>query len=294
MSALSLADIEALAAGRLGVIDVACPVCGSAKRSVLSQRRRVLRIWHSEESFATFKCQRCDLQGYARGDRSSHVGGACPTWKSPRKIVTPDPSAGSQREKARWLWSRRLQIESSIAERYLREARGYSGVLPATFGFLPASGARPPAMISAVGLPVEIEPGVIGVDNVEAVHLTKLSASGLAKAGTESDKIMLGSPRGVPIAVAAVNDGLGLAIAEGIEDALSIHEATGLGAWAAGSAPFLPYLADTVPGWVECITLVVDDDKAGRRKSDELAVRLEARGFEVRLFVPAWARSIAA
>jgi len=137
MSALSLADIEALAAGRLGVIDVACPVCGPAKRSVLSQRRRVLRIWHSEESFATFKCQRCDLQGYARGDRSSHVGGACPTWKSPRKIGTPDPSADSKREKARWLWSRRLQIEGSIAERYLREAEAILASCPPRSVFCP-------------------------------------------------------------------------------------------------------------------------------------------------------------
>ena len=48
--------------------------------------------------------------------------------------------------------------------------------------------------------------------------------------------------------LAPMNDLLGLAITEGVEDALSIHAATGLGAWAAGAASRLPALADAVPG----------------------------------------------
>ena len=36
---------------------------------------------------------------------------------------------------------------------------------------------------------------------------------------------------------------MGLGIAEGFEDALSIHQATGLGAWASGGASFMPKLA---------------------------------------------------
>jgi hypothetical protein len=289
---LTLSDIESLTAGRFGVVDVPCPICGPEKRGSASQRRRVLRIWQSEESFATFKCARCELQGYARSNVEG--GGIRADEPRPRKIITPDQDSGKQRDKARWLWGRRQPIDGSIAEQYLREARGYAGPLPRTIGFLPESGDRPACMISAVGMPIEIEPGVVGVDQVAAVHLTKLTTNGMAKAGTDVDKIMLGSPRGMPIAVATVNDGLGLIIAEGIEDALSAAEATGLGAWAAGSAPFLPYLADCVPAYVECVTCIVDDDKAGRRKSTELAERLEDRGFEVRLFYPARARSIAA
>ena len=67
----------------------------------------------------------------------------------------------------------------------------------------------------------------------------------------------------------------GLAIAEGIEDALSLHLATGLGAWAAGSANRLPMLADKVPTYVEAVTIAVDDDVAGRRGAYALAQRLE-------------------
>src|SRR5260370_1404353 len=55
---------------------------------------------------------------------------------------------------------------------------------------------------------------------------------------------------------------------------------------AAGAASFMPALAAAVPGWVECVTILVDDDKPGRWNADELARRLERRGFSVRLIVP--------
>lgn len=290
MNGLALHEIDLLAAGRFGVIDVACPVCGPTKRAGSSQRRPVLRIWRGDESFATFKCARCDLQGYARGDTLPvrQGGNTLPPCKTP----TPSSTARRQSDKAAWLWSRSLPALGSIVETYLRQARGIGSDIPSTIRFMPASGEHLPCMVSAFGLPIEREPGVLQLDEVRAVHLTKLSADGNSKAGTDADKIAIGTPRGLPIAVAPITDGLGLVIAEGIEDALSVSEATGLGAWAAGSAPFLPYLADTVPEFVEVVTLVVDDDKAGRRKCDELAERLEARGIEVRLFHPA--RSVAA
>jgi putative DNA primase/helicase len=88
---------------------------------------------------------------------------------------------------------------------------------------------------------------------------------------------------GQPIVLAEPTDMLGLAIAEGIETALSAHMATGLGAWAAGSAAFLPYLADAVPGCVEAVTICADEDKngTGQRAADELARSLADRGFEI-------------
>lgn len=54
-----------------------------------------------------------------------------------------------------------------------------------------------------------------------------------------------------------------------------------LGAWAAGSATFLPYLADAVPGCVEAVTICADEDPAGQRGADELARSLLGRGFEI-------------
>jgi Toprim domain len=81
--------------------------------------------------------------------------------------------------------------------------------------------------------------------------------------------------------LAPPNDLLGLAITEGIEDALSVHEATGLGAWAAGSASFLPSIADSVPDYIECVTIYAHLDKAGQNGARGLAEALARRTIEV-------------
>ena len=137
---------------------------------------------------------------------------------------------------AAWLWSRREPVEqANVAGLYLRK-RGYGGRFPSTLGYLAASGKHPPALIAAFGFCEEPEPGVLAPPvHVRAVHLTKLTANGDKAAS--NPKIMLGPMSGLPIVLAPVNDLLGLAISEGIEDALSIFEETGLGVWAAGSAP---------------------------------------------------------
>jgi hypothetical protein len=44
-----------------------------------------------------------------------------------------------------------------------------------------------------------------------------------------------------------------------------VHEATGLGAWAAGSATFMPALAKAIPNYIECVTIYVDANETGRR-----------------------------
>src|SRR5262245_32817414 len=57
--------------------------------------------------------------------------------------TAPQPVKGSseyerrQHDKAAWLWSRRRPIASSIAQKYLRMARGIACPLPPTLGFLP-------------------------------------------------------------------------------------------------------------------------------------------------------------
>jgi hypothetical protein len=139
-------------------------------------------------------------------------------------------------------------------------------------------------MISAFARPVDGEPAS-KTASIEAVHLTRLATDGSGKAGTEIDKMIIGTPRGTPIVLAPITDGLGLAITEGIEDALSIHEATGLGVWAAGSAPFLPALADAIPSYVEAVSIIADPDEAGRRFARDLAAGLRRRQIGHRVLV---------
>jgi hypothetical protein len=140
-------------------------------------------------------------------------------------------------------------------------------------------------MIAAFGLPTEPEPGRFSISGMAVgdIHLTRLLPDGSGRAMIESPKIMIGPASGLPIVLAPINDTGGLAIAEGIEDALSIHQVTGLGAWAAGCANRLPALASVVPTHVCGVTILVDDDEAGRKRSNELASRLTARGIDVDL-----------
>jgi hypothetical protein len=280
---MTLDDLDRLTGGKLGAHDVPCPICGPYRRAFANQRRPVLRIWYIEPTFATFHCARCGEKGHARDHSAPSPDPAMLERARLEAAERERLASGDQLRKARWLWSYRRPIEGSLAERYLRGARGYAGPLPSTLGFLPARGKHGGAMIAVFGLAHEPEPGVLAIDDaaVRGGHITRLSPNG-TKAGTNSDKIMIGRCTGSPIALAPVDDACGLTIAEGIEDTLSAHSATGLGAWAAGSASRLPALADVVPDYVECVSILVDDDPAGRRHSAELAARLDARGIETR------------
>jgi hypothetical protein len=89
---------------------------------------------------------------------------------------------------------------------------------------------------------------------------------------------MIGRSAGWPIVLAPPNDLLGLTITEGVEDGMSAHSATGLGAWAAGCASRMPALADAIPHYIDALTIYAHDDQAGRRGAVGLAEWLRARG----------------
>jgi hypothetical protein len=192
-----------------------------------------------------------------------------------------------QHDKAAWLWSRRRPIGGSIAERYLRQARGYPAALPLppSLAFLPPlKREHHPALIAAFALVDEPEPGKLGSPrHVDSVQLVLLKPDGSAKADVELPKLTIGRPRARPIVLAPPNDLLGLAITEGIEDGLTAHAATGLGAWASASAGFMPALADAVPGYIEAVTIFAHADKAGQEGARKLAAALRAQRIETSL-----------
>jgi Toprim domain len=171
------------------------------------------------------------------------------------------------------LW-RCSTADTALVSTYLREARGYDGPLPPSIRFLPPERYPQPAMIAAFGL-----------GEVRGIHLTFLKEDGSGKADIDRPKIMMGPSRGWPIVIAEPNDLLGLAITEGIEDAISVHAATGLGVWAAGSCTRMPRLADVIPECVEAVTILgdFDDNGAGQKASKEFARALWERncGFEI-------------
>ena len=182
------------------------------------------------------------------------------------------------------LWNTRNPItEDCPAWLYLRQTRGYAGAIPATLGYLPANGKHAPAMIAAFGFCEEPEPGLIDPPaNVTGVHITRLTPDG-SKSPEDKPKIMLGPSAGLPIVLAPVNDLLGMAITEGIEDGLSVFAETGLGIWAAGSAGNIPKIAAAIPSYVECVTIFAHRDETGMRFAKEAARLIAAMGTEVHL-----------
>ena len=117
---------------------------------------------------------------------------------------------------------------------------------------------------------------------VVGVHITRLTPDG-GKAPIDPAKIMLGPMSGLPIVLAPVNDGFGLAITEGIEDGLSVFEETGLGVWAAGSGGNMPKIAAALPPYVECTTIFAHRDETGMGFAKKAARLIAAMGTEVHI-----------
>jgi hypothetical protein len=266
----------------------ACPVCGGKDRFSINLRKQV------------FYCRYCDVGGDVIA-MVQHIDGCTfaeaiqtLTGDELRRVIVssitskqiPEEYEREQHRKAAWLWSQRKPIMGSLCERYLR-SRGIACALPATLGFLPPHKPQHhPAMIAAFGLCEEPEPGlIVPPRNVEAVHLTLLKLDGSGKADVEPNKIIIGSPGNLPLVLASPNDLLGLGVCEGIEDAFTVHEATGLGAWAAGSCGRMPKLADVIPSYIDCVTIFAhkDENGAGQDSAHQLAQALYQRGIEVRM-----------
>lgn len=291
---ITIADIDHLTGGKLGTFDVPCPWCGPERRAAVNRRRPVLRVWRVESSFATFSCARCGEHGHvserpATGLPRPHMSETAAARAEARAAADAihEAAARQRLDLARRLWTGRDPVAGTPAEVYLREARGYTGRIPDTLGFLPARDGYAPAMIAGFGLAVEPIPGAasLPVAMLAGVHLTKLAPDGRGKAGTEKDKFMIGHSKGFPIVLAPLNDLLGLAIIEGIEKGLHLQHATGLGVWVAGAASRMPALADAVPDYADCVTISVDDDKDGLRHATTLRDALAGRKIHAELRV---------
>ena len=113
------------------------------------------------------------------------------------------------------------------------------------------------------------------------VHITRLLPDGSDRERGDMAKIMIGRSLGSPIVLGPANDLLGLAVTEGIEDGLSVFQATGLGVWAAGSGSRMPALAVAVPTYIESVTVYAHSDNTGQCGARDLAEGLSRRGIEV-------------
>ena len=166
---------DLIPAGRPGVSDAPCPLCGPDRRSSTNQRRKILRLWCDDPSFISYHCARCGERGWA-----SNSSGVRPSPPSRDNTAIKQEINRRNLEEARdrlkialSLWRRRIPISGTLAETYLRGARCYDGRLPGTLGFLAASGDYAPAMVAAFGTARETTPGNLVIDDalVSGGHL---------------------------------------------------------------------------------------------------------------------------
>jgi putative DNA primase/helicase len=263
-----------------------CPRCGGDDRFAINVKKQVWNCRGCNMGGDVIELVRfldgvgfCEAVEQLTGERLSNGSD-----KSQIDAAWQPSATGYERQqldKARYFFRSSKPSMGTPVEKYML-ARGIASPLPSTVRFLPPlRSEHHPAMLVPYGLPHEPEPGVLEIaeNEITAIQLTLLKPDGSGKADIKPNKITIASTAGLPMVLAPVNDVMGLAIAEGCEDALSVHCATGLGAWASGGRTLMPKLANAVPDYVEAVTICAHDD--GRQQVLELADALGARGIDV-------------
>ncbi len=178
------------------------------------------------------------------------------------------------------LWRAARPAPGTVAAAYLL-SRGLAGPIPPCLRFLPAlrhtpTGRTLPAMVAAVT--------VAGRPDLIALHRTYLRPDGTGKADVQPCKMALGAVRGG--AVQLTPAGERLVIAEGIETALSVLQATGIPTWAALSASNIANVVLPPLPLARELIIAADADAAGLRAADASADRWASAGRRVRIAVP--------
>lgn len=195
----------------------------------------------------------------------------------PAKSAKPaNPDNAARTAKALAIWREAVPAASTLVETYL-QARRITITPPASLRCHPAlrhpNGQCLPAMVAAV----QDASGHIG-----GIHRTWLRLDGSGKADVSPQKAALGPIGGGAVRLAAAGEMLQLA--EGVETALALLEATGNPVWACLGTSGLA--AVVLPDCVLRVTICADGDPPGEAAALTLASRLAAEGREARIARP--------
>ena len=179
---------------------------------------------------------------------------------------------------ARQIWQSSRLARGTLVETYLG-IRGIRIPAPPTIRYHAGlrhgpTGMLLPAMVAAVT--------VWPSRDVVAVHRTFLKADGSGKAPVSEQKMMLGPCAGGAVRLTAAS--CELVLAEGVETALSILQATGKPAWATLGTSGLK--AVRLPPQVKTVIIAADSDQPGEKAAQEAARQLSAEGRVVRIARP--------
>jgi hypothetical protein len=155
-------------------------------------------------------------------------------------------------------------------------------ILPPTIKYHPHLYHKPtkryyPAMIGAI----TIYPS----SKITGLHRTWLEPDGSNKAEIEPNKMMLGTTKGGAVRLATLI-GKKLAIAEGIESALSYYLITGITTWATLSTAGMQNIILPPLEQVSDIIIVTDNDEAGINAAHNLKARLLKDGYVINIVMP--------
>jgi putative DNA primase/helicase len=180
----------------------------------------------------------------------------------------------------RRLWDDSRSIAGTIAETYLRTARGITLPLPRCLRFLPLLQHR------EYGWPFPcLAAGIQGPDGSFAgLSMTWLSADGSDKAPVEPVRKVFGVLRGGAVRLGAAGESL--VLCEGVETGLSIAQAClELPVWSALSASNLPHVE--IPESVRCVIIAADADERGEQAAQATAEKFLHEGLHVKIAKPA-------
>jgi hypothetical protein len=264
-----------------------CPICGGHPELPSGRGIRCYGFLSDDAVWA--HCVRAEHAGglllgpdgafahWLRGDcRCGRTHGDAPIPPPPR----PSAPLAEPSEAARRLWRQSRPAPGAVVEIYLR-SRGLDGAIPPTLRCLPQcwhaeAKQHLPAMLAAV----TCWPGT----RVVAVHRTFLQPDGSDKADVTPVKKSLGPCAGGAVRLAPA--GPTLAIAEGVETALSVQIATGMPAWAALSAAgFYSLVLPDLP-LAEHVLIAADADEPGLAAAYSAAARWHTEGRRVRISAP--------
>jgi phage/plasmid primase-like uncharacterized protein len=178
------------------------------------------------------------------------------------------------------VWRETTPATGTAAETYLR-GRGIVGPIPNVIRFHPAapldyqSKMRAPAMVAIVQDKAGAACGL---------HTTAITADGTDKAGHNARR-MFGAVKGGAVRLAPYTDAL--AVAEGIETALSFSAMTGAATWACLSTSGL--FSFEIPPGVDQLTIAADGDEAGLKAATGLADRARRQCDVIKSPAPAGA-----
>lgn len=190
-----------------------------------------------------------------------------------------------KRRAALAIWDAGRPFAGSLAETYLRQARGVGGDLSAAelrfhaaapiWGYSPEQSKRCPAMLAAIRKPC---------GEFLGVHVTYLKADGSGKADLDPARKVYGAKAGGFIRLGELSDRM--VVGEGIESALAAADVCGRGAISAVTSENLAKLPviDGVRDWL--VAYDVDARQQGYKAGKAFAARVYAAGFTVRRFPP--------